>query len=578
MTLNDLMHFSTGRDKIRQDVTEERVKNQLDNLRNLIAFFREYPDIFVDFIKGEDCHFKFYFYQRVFLRVAMRHRYTYATFPRGFSKSFLSILILILRCVLFPGSHLFVTATGKEQAASITIAKVKEICDKIPALNNEINWGRGQSKTNKTDVQCIFKNGSVIDVLAVSERSRGQRRNGGVMEECASMDQDKLNEIIIPTTNIDRELPDGSRHPEEVVNKSQVYITTAGYKNSFAFDKLIELLIQSIIEPDQAMIMGGSYEIPVKEGAQDKDFIEQLKMQDTYTEDSFDREYCSKWTGDIDGAFFSSNKIDRCRTIMLPEYESSAKRSKDAFYVIGVDVGRLGCSTEACVFKVAPQTTGTPIKSLVNIYSREAEHFEEQAIFIKRLYYAYDARVVALDANGMGIGLVDYLVKPQYDAEMGETLPPFGVMNDDEGIYKKFKTFDTEIDALYLIKANAAFNTEAYSYAQAQLSAGKIKLLIDEKSAKERLMATKRGQDMNADERAEYLMPFVATNALKEQLLNLVLKSGSTNINIILDQSSRRIPKDKVSAFIYGLYWIKQDENNARRRHGHSFLDCMFFS
>jgi len=48
-----------------------------------------------------------------------------------------------------------------------------------------------------------------------------------------------LNEVIIPTTNVDRILPDGSRSKEEVVNKSQIYITTAGWKNSFAYDKLI---------------------------------------------------------------------------------------------------------------------------------------------------------------------------------------------------------------------------------------------------------------------------------------------------------------------------------------------------
>ena len=50
------------------------------------------------------------------------------------------------------------------------------------------------------------------------------------MEECILIDGDVLNEVVIPTTNIDRLLPDGTRHPEEVVNKSQVYITTAGSK------------------------------------------------------------------------------------------------------------------------------------------------------------------------------------------------------------------------------------------------------------------------------------------------------------------------------------------------------------
>jgi hypothetical protein len=54
------------------------------------------------------------------------------------------------------------------------------------------------------------------------------------MEECVLIDGDILNEVIIPTTNVDRRLSDGTRHKEENVNKSQIYITTAGWKNSFA--------------------------------------------------------------------------------------------------------------------------------------------------------------------------------------------------------------------------------------------------------------------------------------------------------------------------------------------------------
>jgi len=64
----------------------------------------------------------------------MRHRYTYATFPRAYSKSFLSMMALMIKCVLYPGSHEFVTTGGKEQAASITIAKIEEICRMLPAL------------------------------------------------------------------------------------------------------------------------------------------------------------------------------------------------------------------------------------------------------------------------------------------------------------------------------------------------------------------------------------------------------------------------------------------------------------
>ena len=556
MSLQQLLDISTKRKK--RGISEERVEAVLSELRYVISFFREYPDLFVDYIKGPNSTFKFYFYQRVFLRIVIRHRKVYATFPRAYSKSFLSMMALMLRCIFYPRSELFITTGGKEQAASITVAKIDEICRLIPALNNEINWNRGVSTKSKDSVEYVFKCGSKINILAAKESSRGQRRTGGLMEECVLINQDALNEIVIPTTNVDRLLADGSRHPEEVVNKSQIYITTAGYKNSFAYEKLIELLVESVVEPDKTMIMGGTWKTPVIEGLLQKNFVDELKMSGTFNDASFEREYCSIWSGDSENAYFSSAIFDKHRKLLQPEYEYSGRSSRSAYYVLGIDVGRKGCTSEIMIIKVTPQLQGSSIKTLVNLYSFEEEHFEDQAIKIKQLYFKYKARICAIDANGLGIGLVDYMVKTQIDPETGDTLPPFGVENDDEGFYKKFRTDETIRDAMYLIKANAPINTEAHSYVQTQLSSGKIQFLIDEREAKTKLMSTKMGQEMSADERATKLMPFTLTTVLKEQMMNLV--EDNEGVNIILKQSNKGIKKDKFSAFEYGLYYIKLEE------------------
>ena len=544
MSLQTLIDLSIDYETKKQGLSPERLNSQLENIRYLISFYRQYPDLLVDFMKGPDSTFNFYFYQRIFIRAVMRHRYVYATFPRAYSKSFLSMMVLMLRCILYPGSQLFVTTGGKEQAASITIAKIEEICKLIPALSNQINWARGVSNKSKDNVNYVFKNGSKINILAAKESSRGQRRTGGLMEECVLIDQTALNEIIIPTTNVNRLLPDGSRNNQEVVNKSQIYITTAGWKNSFAYDKLIQLLIRSLIQPDQVMIMGGTYETPVTEGLLDQDFVEQLKLSGTFNQDSFDRQYRSIWSGDAENAFFSSEKFDKYRILRQPQNEYSGRSSKNAYYVIGVDVGRIGCTTQAMVWKVTPQPQGVAIKSLVNLYTYQAEHFEQQAINIKKLYYKFKARKVAIDTNGLGIGLLDFMVKAQQTQD-GEYLPPFGIDNDQEGVYKKyFKGInDLQKDAIFQIKANAPINTQAYSYAQTQMSSGKIKFLIDQGQAKAKMMETKTGQNMSIDQRNDYLRPFILTTILRQQMLNLV--QDNQGVNIILKQDSRSIKKDK---------------------------------
>lgn len=579
MSLKNLLALSSDRNAtVKQGLSEERVRAQMDNLRHLIAFFREYPDLLVDFLLKDDNpkNFHFYYYQRYFLRAVMRHRYVYAVFPRAYSKSFLSMMALMLRCVLYPNSHLFVTTGGKEQAASITVAKIQEICTLIPPLNNEINWDRGVSKKSKDDVSYIFKNGSSIDILAARETSRGQRRTGGLMEECVLIDQTALNEIIIPTTNVDRLLPDGSKHREEKVNQSQIYITTAGWRNSFAYSKLIELLIRSVIEPDEVMVMGGTYETPVEEGLLSENFVDELKLSGTFNEDSFDREYRSIWGGDVANAFYSSEAFDACRILNQAEYEFSGRTSKNAYYVIGIDVGRFRCTTEAMVFKVTPQPRGASLKSLVNLYTYEATHFEDQAINIKRLYYKYKARAIAIDGGGVGAGLVDFLTKSQIDPESGDTLPDFGVINDKDGKYKKQRTAITEHDALYIIKSDPSLNSEAYIYAKNQIASRKIKLLIDESTAKAKLMETKVGQNMSTDQRNEYLKPYTLTTILKEQMLNLISENEGTNV--ILKQSSKSIKKDKFSALIYGLYYIHQEEERLGKRKRYDISDFLFFS
>ena len=577
MALADLMELSLSKGGNKIGLSEERILAQIPELTKAFSFYREYPDIFVEFLCGDNPeNFQLYFYQRVFLRAVMRHRYAYATFPRAYSKSFLSILVLMIRCILYPSAKLFITTGGKEQAAGIAKEKVDELCKLIPGLRNEIDWRPGKTVSSKDNVRYQFKNGSVLDIIAARQSSRGKRKHGGLIEECILVDGTLLNEVIIPTMNVSRRLSDGSFKDEEVLNKSQIYVTTAGWKNSFAYEKLIQLLIQQIIDPAEAVILGGSWRIPVMEELLGRSFIQELKLDGTYNDASFARAYESEWSGDAENAFFSSEKFDKHRVLLQPEYEYSGRSSKNAYYVLGVDVGRKGCTTEVCVFKVTPQVQGSSLKTLVNVYSWDEEHFEDQAINLKRLFYKYKARRIAIDANGLGIGLVDYMVKQQVDPETNEILPDFGVENDDEGFYKKFKTPDTETDALFLIKANAPINTEAHSYVQTQLSSGKIKFLIDENQAKVKLMSTKVGQAMDMNKRAEYLKPFTLTTILREQMLNLI--EENEGVNIILKQSSKSIKKDKFSAFEYGLYYIKQEEDKKRKRGKRNIADMMFFT
>lgn len=588
MALADLLTYKPK--KIGAEITEETLLEHLDEYRELIAYWRDYPDRLIDYYCSLNPHntFHLYFYQRLFLRVVMRHKMVYATFVRAWSKSFMSDMALMLKCILYPGAKVFSAAGGKEQSASILQAKVSEICKLIPAMSKEIVWDtRGRNdgivtRITKDSVTYGFKNGSSLQNLAASQSSRGQRFQSGLLEECVGIDQDILNEVLIPTMNVSRHV-NSETDPNEPLNKSQVFITTAGYKNTFAYEKLIQIFCQSVARPDQAMILGGTWRVPVIEGLLDRDFVTQLKLDGTFNEASFAREYESHWTGDVESAFFSNQIFDKHRQLNLPEYKYNGRINSNGYYVLGVDVGRLNCTTEIVVIKVTPVVTGAPLKQIVNIFTIDAENFLIQCIKIKKVFEAFHCKAAVVDGNGLGVGLIDLLVNDQEDPETGDLLANWGVINDevDQNTgrlrYKQFENGNTIHNALYIMKANVPLNSEMYAYCETQMRHGRIKFLIDDSIAKGRLAEQSQNKNMKPEERAQKLLPYVQTNILKDQMANLI-RENPDNPNIILKPNNHKINHDKVSALIYGLYYCKMQEDKGKKRSGRDLSSMMLYT
>jgi hypothetical protein len=99
-------------------------------------------------------------------------------------------------------------------------------------------------------------------------------------------------------------------------------------------------------------------------------------------------------------------------------------------------------------------------------------------------------------------------------------------------------------------------------------------MLIDERVAKGKLLNTKGGQKMTPEKRAEYLKPFTQTSILKEEIMNL--REENEGVNIILKQANKSIRKDKFSAFEYGLYYIKIEEDSKKKKKKFKITDMLF--
>ena len=554
-------------------LNENYLEENMEKIGDVMSIFSAYPDVYLDLIKPQDSSFTLFFYQRITLRALMRFKDIFVTAPRAFSKSFITILAMILQCIFIPGTKRFICAPNKTQAAQIAKEKIVEIYDRWPMLRKEILGGEisdTPGNFGKDYVTLKFRNGSQFDVVGALDSQRGGRRHGGLIDEVRDHDETPINEVVLPLMNVSRRLPDNSVNEKEP-NQQRIFMTSAGVKTSFAYDLLIDDFIDCIIHPKSTFVFGCDYRVPVIHGLLDRTYINKLKTSSSFKEESFAREYASLWSGSSEEAWFNFDKLTKYRKIKNPETSAKFRANSNQFYLLSVDVGRLNDQTVCCVFRVNVSKDGKYFATLVNLYvlGRQAETktFNRQAIELKRIIKKFNPLEVIIDTNGLGIGFADEMIREQVD-EFGNIYQPLGFKNDDE--FLKVQPKDA-LCILYGIKANGPLNSKIHGNAYTRLNGGLVRFLIKEQEAKNALLSTKVGQKMTVTQRVQRLMPHEMTTKLFEEMANLRLRRTGASLDIVLEQINPRYPKDKYSAFAYGLWRIKEleeEQNKRRRRRG----------
>lgn len=383
-------------------------------------------------------------------------------------------------------------------------------------------------------------------------------------------DGDVLAEVVLPLMNVDRRTVTGDIDLTEP-NQQQIYITSAGGKGTYAYERLIELLIQEIIAPKTTFVWGVDYRVPMMHGLLNKSYVEEMKLSQTYKEDAFAREYLGIWTGGSKDSWIDYDKLTKYRTIVNYESKQNLREGEKSFYYISVDVARVGVLTSVQVFKVIIKDSYF-LKKLVYSVSLHDTHFALQSIEIKKLYQAFKPKEICIDATGLGIGLIDFMVQDQLgeDGCIYPALVPFNL--EDYNNYPGEKV-------IFGLKANATENSQIHSNCFTQISNGHCRFMIKEQEAKTKLLATKKGQKMSPALRVKKLSPYIETTKLFEEICNLKIKTNAGNV--VVERINNKINKDRFSAFEYGLWRIKTFEEQyykKKRRKNVDFKKFIFYS
>lgn len=520
----------------------------LDNWEYFCSFCRWYPDLFLDLIKPKTGGLVLHLDQRVYLRVMSRFVSFYGVFPRGYGKTFDEVLSSLLSCVFYPEITISLTAQTKENAAELLKDKYREIIRFYPLLKNEI----AKENFSKGNAEISFKTGAVLDNLANSQTSKGQRRKRMNLEESALIDNATFLDALLPIVEVPRVCVGKYSivDPEEL-NQQINFFTTAGFKGSDEYQRSIEMT-KDMINLTGKIILGSSFWLPCWYGrGSTKSQIFQKKKDMTSV--SFAQNYESKWVGASTGALVNINKLLECRNLIKT---CECANDGDEYYV-GVDVGRSQSTannqSSIAVIRVIRNKKSNKVKHLecVNIINvSNTMNFTNQAIEIKRVKKRYNARMVITDGNGIGTGLVDQLLRNAEDPMTGDDLGCWDTINTDN----KPESDDAE-QCLFDMKAQT-YQSKTISYFIDAVDSGKL-----------RILQQKKDSDFTQSEKEDYenkILPFIQTDFMVEEIANLKLKTLPSSITV--EKSVSKMNKDRFSCLSYCIFYIMEFTNDPKQQ------------
>ena len=545
-------------------LTKKRVNEHFQECGEMLNLFIVYPDRFVDLIIPHNSHFKLFFFQRLMIRCIARGNATFETFSRGTSKSFNADLERYLHCMFIPRHHTTITAGTNKQAAEIAKQKVvDDLWVKFPLLANEMQKRKVAGKIldaykmGKDYVEFNFKNGSSLGLGNV----RGLRRQSLIFEEVIEQDEVKVNEVYIPLLNEPRKMYNGLINPYEPQSQ-QIYITTAGYQNTFAYQKLIEILCRSVLEPEKYFVLSGSYRIPLSCGLTAQKQIEDVINSPSFSKSSFEREYESRWSDAPMGAAFSSNVITSLRQVKVVELKDKRtpeQIEKDCFYVICADMAKDGAADTAVgVAKVIPKEHYFTYK-FINLLTIPSTDYMVVANTFKKLVLTYNAKLLVYDANGVGAGLRDWLNKQTTD-EYGNILEGLGIINPPSTSERDLIKYPKDKTIIYEIKSGGRIGEQIHFFFFSRMSTGAITFPIKLSEALNLYSKNKGFVKMSIRKQQEYLLPFKVMDLMEAELKNLDIVNTSDQMSNTMKiiRRSESIQKDFFSMAEYLVWAVNQ--------------------
>ena len=525
----------------------DKFQRNLHKYVDFVSWARWNLDLFLDLLTPETGGIRLDLDQRVFMRSLGRFYRTYSTFPRGYGKTFVELLVLYCVAILYPDCNLSMSAQTREASAKLIKEKHQEIVKFYPLIGAEIV----KANFSKDTAEIIFSSGSKLDNLANTQSSKGLRRHRLYMEESALINNETYQDALEPIPNVPRRTigRQSKINPDELSGQIH-FLTTAYFKNS-EYERSLQML-DEMAELKGVCVLGADWQLACKYG-RGETRTQILSKKEKLSPVFFATNYESRWVGSTDNCLVDINKLMDLRVLPKAEIKGDGKSE----YYIGVDVARSTKTSNnqtSIVIGKVKRDKNDRVKHIqfINIINLpNGMNFTGQAIVIKRLKDLFKSRKIIIDGNGLGVGLVDELLKVHIDPISGEELIALDTINTDH------ESDEPETDKCLFVVNAQGINTDIIVNF-INIVDNKILQLLD-KVDQNKIDATDNDFMKNG-----YLAS-VQTEFFIEEVANLQLKTLNGG-KLTIERNSKSLDKDRYSAGSYLAYYVMSYENRSKKQ------------
>lgn len=523
-----------------------RLKKQI--YEEALDYYRRHPDEFTEDVLG----IKLNLYQCVMMRAAFNFDYSIFIMCRGLGKTWTSMLILVVFCLLNPNTLAGIIAPSFRQAKQVIQEKYKDsLCKLSPFLQQE----EEDYKCSVQTAEIKFYNGAKITAFPLGTdgaKIRGVRLHIVLVDEAVYVPKFIYEKVIKPMLIVKRDYKVGQGQDDGEKNKI-VLASTASHRSNWLYKVYVEWTKAMFENDKKHFTMTLPYQIGLRCGLLDKDNIEDSKK--TMIESEFAQEYLGLFPKVSEKAWINYDNLMDCTDLMHIE-----TKGNDMFeYIMSVDVARIDGqdNTVMMVFKLHWFSDHCEA-DLVYIKALNGASFSIQAKELRDILRKFPKVIrIFMDTMTIGQGLTDELAKDYYSDLEDEWFPPLIDMNDEVAMRAKEET--KGVPMIYGFRATPEINHRC-GYAIKNYTEKRWLHMYAENAGDED--HEKSGKDFTEEE----LLLIEQSKATIKEVLDMETNGVYSGFVKFIAKGKR---KDRWSALGYGLYGIQlikkeRDEKNKR--------------